>query len=157
MMILHEISFGQYDKADIESIMNLVIDDFGASYRSIFVREYLDKLHHRFACKKRRTAIVMHECDNSGVFNNIMRIFHSIPEPEILCPRARYLVCVYMCMWTIKICKTLEWRTTMRRVSRRCARLYGIHRVSLFVQLFDDLLATTTPGRAIAANTNLIA
>lgn len=79
--------------------MNLIIDDFGASYRSIFIREYLDKLHHRFVCKKRWTTIVMHECDNSDVFNNIMRIFHSIPEPEILSrPHALYLVCVCMCV-----------------------------------------------------------
>lgn len=32
----------------------------------------------------------MHECDNSDVFDNIMRIFHSILELD-----SRYLVCLH--------------------------------------------------------------
>lgn len=105
----------------------------------------------RFTCKKRRTAIVMHECDNSGVFNNIMRIFHSIPEPEILCPRARESRArACMCVWQSKYVKRSSGGLQCGEF-RGAVYDYMESTVGLFVRLFGDLLATTRPGRTIAA------
>jgi len=89
--------------------------------------------------KKRRIAIVMHECDNSGTFNNIMRISILFPEPgvsrpprDILCEQSKY----------VKRSSVVNFPSTRRNYVKS-------NHVGLSVRLFGNLPAIATSRRAV--------
>lgn len=126
--------------------ISLAIHNLAVSYRFIFIRNMIFRASSDSSAKSDELRIVIHE-RNSGTFDNIMRIFHSTLSMFLYPPRD------ISCVRTIKICKTPEWRTTMRRVSPVTRRDYVESTVvGLFVRQFGDLLATATSGRERSAD-----
>lgn len=124
-----------------ETVIKIPINDVVID---LFSCQRTFKLHQTCVCKKQRIAIIMHECDNSGTFDNIMRIFHSISQARFYARCEISHVCEQS-----KYVKRSSGGLQCGEFPRRQVQLCGIDRVGLFVRLFGALLATATSGRRI--------